>query len=118
LRDQLQTLSKGEPTRSSKTKRDQQVADLMQALAFATIVRVREDRPEEVLFGATVTVRGTSGGSTRYRIVGVDETQLEPGWVSWVSPLGKALIGLQVGERLRLPDAPPGEEVEIVEIVY
>ena len=64
----------------------------------------------------TVTVCHREGGLATYRIVGVDETRLDPAWVSWVSPLARALIGTKAGSHVRLPDALPGEEVEVVEI--
>jgi len=91
-------------------------AELRRVLDSATIVPEPETAPDEVLFGTTVTVRGGSGKPVRCRIVGADETKLAAGWVSWVSPLGRALIGAQVGQRLHLPDTPAGEEVEIVKI--
>lgn len=91
-------------------------AELRRFLDSATLVPAHETAPEEVLFGVTVTVRHHDGELATYRIVGVDETRLDPGWVSWVSPLARALIGMKTGSRARLPDAPPGEEVEVVEI--
>lgn len=94
----------------------QRATELRRLLDSATIVPAHETPPEEVLFGARVTVRNREGGLSTYRIVGVDETRLDPGWVSWVSPLARALIGMKAGNRVRLPEAPPGEEVEIVKI--
>ena len=99
-------------------RRQQRTVELEHVLASMTIVPVQEPTPDEVLFGATVTVRAKSGELARYRIVGVDETKLEPGWVSWMSSLAKALIGAQVGQRVNLGEPPPGEEVEIVKIAY
>ena len=103
----------------AKGRRQQErIVELERVLASATIVPVQEPTPDEVLFGATVTVRAKSGELTHYRIVGVDETKLEPQCVSWVSPLAKVLIGAQVGQRVNLGEPPPGEEVEIVKIEY
>ncbi len=103
---------RGELARS----KGQRAAELRRLLDSATIVPAHETPPEEVLFGVTVTVRHREGGLATYRIVGVDETRLDPGWVSWVSPLARALIGMKTGNRVHLPDAPPGEEVEVIEI--
>ena len=101
-----------------RNRHEDRIAELEQVLGSATIVPAHEEPSDEVLFGATVTVRAESGELARYRIVGVDETKLEPGWVSWVSPLAKALIGAQVGQRVSLGDPTSGEEVEIVKIEY
>ena len=91
-------------------------AGLRQNLDSATVVPERDEPPDEVLFGMTVTVRRDDGQQIAYRIVGVDETRLAAGWISWVSPLARALIGTRVRQRVHLPDAPAGEEVEIVKI--
>jgi len=71
---------------------------------------------ERVVFGLVVRVReeggaeGTEGidGAPRdieYRIVGVDESDPDRGYVSWASPVAKALIGKKVGDAVsaRLP---------------
>ena len=54
--------------------------------------------PERVLFGAEVTINEEKHGKKIYRIVGVEESDPDRGWVSWISPLAKALIGARVGD--------------------
>ncbi len=58
-----------------------------------------------VFFGAWVTVEEDSGGIRRHRIVGPDEFDREPGYISMDSPLGRALLGKRVGDvvEVRLP---------------
>lgn len=91
------------------------VKEIEQLLASVTVIPKRTEVPEEVLLGTTAVIesRGDAGARAVYRVVGVDEEGLAPGWVSWVSPVGKALLGLQVGQRTRIPDSG---EVRIVEI--
>jgi transcription elongation factor GreB len=73
-------------------------------------------RPEEVQFGVTVTVRADSGELEQYRIVGVDEVDFAKGWVSWASPIARALMQARVGDRVAL-ETPAGERVlEVVAI--
>ena len=73
---------------------------------------------DQVRFGATVTVRDRSGGQSRYRIVGIDETDLDLGWVSFLSPIAQALLNGRLGEwvRFRLPAGD--EELQILGIDY
>jgi len=73
---------------------------------------------EQIRFGATVTVRECSGAESRYRIVGVDETDIDRGWVSWLSPIAKALLNARVGQRVRFKFPSGEEELEIVSIDY
>ncbi len=91
-------------------------AELRETLESVTVVPEAENPMEEVLFGATVTVRDGRGSEATYRIVGVDEELLAPGWISWVSPLARALLCTRVGQRVHLPDTPAGAEVRIVKI--
>lgn len=74
---------------------------------------LRRGRDQRVRFGATVTVREPDGGESSYRIVGVDETDLDRGWVSWLSPIAKALLNAEPGQRVRLK-LPAGDvELEV-----
>ncbi len=70
-----------------------------------------------VLFGATVTI-DEEGEEKIYSIVGVDETAPDRGVISWVSPLGKALLGKNVGDLITFM-VPKGErELEVVKVEY
>jgi transcription elongation factor GreB len=71
-----------------------------------------------VRFGATVRVRERSGEETAYRIVGVDETDLDQNWVSWLSPIAKALVNKRVGERAKLKLPGGEEELEVLGVTY
>lgn len=72
---------------------------------------------ERVLFGATVTV-DEEGEEKAYSIVGIDETAPGRGVISWVSPLGKALLGKRVGDLVTFV-APKGErDLELVKVEY
>jgi len=83
------------------TADESEIAELESILESATIVNPPEVS-EEVAFGVRVTLLGVSGESKNYRIVGVDEVHLEPNNVSWVSPIGKALLGAKRGQRVSL----------------
>ena len=75
-----------------------EVADLASLLDSATLVEPPA-RQDEVLFGATVTLRSAAGELKTCRIAGVDEVHLEPHNVSWISAMGKALLGAPLGQR-------------------
>lgn len=95
---------------------DVRIAHLEASLQSAEIVAPDTDR-ETVRFGAAVTVR-EGGEQSVYRIVGVDEADPDRGWVSWQSPIAKALLNGRRGESVRFK-LPSGEaQLEIVEIDY
>ena len=97
---------------------EQRILYLQRSLQTAVIVAPPPTPWDHVRFGATVKVRDGSGGESRYRIVGVDETDLDRGCVSWLSPIAKALLNARLGQRLRFR-TPSGEvELEVVGIAY
>lgn len=97
---------------------DQQIQQLEEGLQSAEIVEAPSTELRDVVrFGATVTVRRPDGEDV-YRIVGIDEIDLDRGWVSWASPIAKALLNARVGQCVRFR-VPSGEEqLEVVKIEY
>jgi transcription elongation factor GreB len=70
-----------------------------------TVVSQPPSDRSRAYFGAWVAVTDEHGVSRRHRIVGPDEFDREPGYVSMDSPLGRALLGQRVGDEIevRLP---------------
>lgn len=97
---------------------DQRIAQLEESLGSAEVVEPPNDTEQVVRFGALVTVRRADGEEDEYRIVGADEVDLDRAWVSWMSPIARALINAQLGERVRFKFPSGEEELEIVRISY
>ena len=76
------------------------------------------DDPQRVQFGATVSVRDWNGEAFSYRIVGVDEADLDAGCVSWLSPIAKALMNARVGDRVRFKSPAGDLELLITRVSY
>ena len=71
-----------------------------------------------VFFGATVRYANGAGAERVVRIVGADEIDLDRNYISWVSPLARALMKAGAGDAVVLR-APGGtEELEILEVRY
>jgi transcription elongation factor GreB len=72
----------------------------------------------QVFFGATVRYANAAGAEREVRIVGTDEVDLERHYISWVSPLAKALMKSGSGDRVVLR-APGGtEQLHILDVRY
>jgi transcription elongation GreA/GreB family factor len=106
LRDELQKL------RAANAK-SERIAELEQILASVHVVDLPDPGSNSVAFGATVTVKDKKGRTETYTIVGVDELDLEPHAVSWISPIGKALLAADMGDWVTLED---GRSAKIVKI--
>ena len=73
---------------------------------------------ERVFFGATVRFSNAKGDEREVSIVGADEVDLNRNYISWVSPLARALMKSKEGDRVILR-APGGtEQLEILEVRY
>jgi transcription elongation factor GreB len=71
-----------------------------------------------VFFGATVTYRNRAGADEVVTIVGADEVDLHRRYISWASPLARALMKAGPGDRVVLR-APAGtEHLEILDVRY
>jgi transcription elongation factor GreB len=71
-----------------------------------------------VLFGCTVTVENDAGDEKTYSVVGVDEYDPGRGYVSWISPIGKALLGSVEGDVVSFQTPGGQTELEIVKVEY
>ena len=102
---------------------DRRIRFLNQRLENAVVVN-NQDRianggdPEQIFFGATVIYSDTEGTDTQIRIVGVDEVDLEKGYVSWISPIAKALIKAKVGDTVRIQTPAGVKEIDILDVRY
>ena len=96
----------------------QRILQLEESLQSAEIVSSPAGPAQAVRFGTTVTVRDSKSEESTYRIVGVDETDFDRGWVSWLSPIARALMNARVGERVRFTSPSGEEDLEIVGIAY
>ena len=78
----------------------ERAAEIERILVSITIVERPVETPEAVVIGAKVQLRDADGNTASFRIVGVDEEHFEQDWVSWTSPIGRSLLGAEVGERV------------------
>ena len=72
----------------------------------------------QAFFGATVRYANAAGDERVVRIVGVDEVDLHRNYISWISPLARALMKSGPGDRVVLR-APAGtEHLQILDVQY
>jgi transcription elongation factor GreB len=96
---------------------DRRVRFLIKRLEAAQIVQSSGRDTDQVFFGAQVRVRGASAERT-FTIVGIDETDAAKGYVSWISPIARALIKAREGDTVVLRTPAGNETLEILEVRY
>jgi transcription elongation factor GreB len=101
---------------------DRRIRFLIRRLDNAEVVdpltRRDADNDDQIFFGATVIVRGREGAERTVSIVGVDEIDTGRGYVSWVSPIARALIKAREGDVVTLKTPGGAEELEILTVRY
>jgi transcription elongation factor GreB len=71
-----------------------------------------------VFFGATVTYKHAAGHEQVVSIVGIDEVDLNRRYISWVSPLARALMKSTPSDRVVLHAPRRREHLEILDVEY
>jgi transcription elongation factor GreB len=71
-----------------------------------------------VFFGATVRYANGAGTERVVSIVGADEVDLDRDYISWVSPLARALMKSSPGDRVVLHAPSGAEKLHILEVRY
>jgi transcription elongation factor GreB len=98
---------------------DGRIRFLSKRLDIAEIVYpARQQKQDQVFFGATVTYIDPRGAEKTVTIVGVDEADLDDGKVSWASPLAKAMARARVGDVVELRTPGGVEIIEVLKIDY
>src|SRR5262245_5605983 len=97
---------------------DRRIRFLSKRLDSAVVVDNAGKDHERVYFGATVTYVAESGERQTVSIVGVDEIDPARGRVSWISPIGTALLKASLGDVVTLRTPRGAEEIEILDVRY
>lgn len=99
---------------------DSRLKFLMKRMDLAEIVDPSlQQGLDKIFFGAWVTLYSlTHDTEHTYRIVGQDELDPGKGYISWISPLARALLKKGVGDTVRLETPGGEEEYEVIAISY
>jgi transcription elongation GreA/GreB family factor len=85
------------------------------AAGYAEVVRV-DAQPVRATLGVTVGLRGTEGGERRVRLVSPEEFGLLGEGCSIQSPLGRALLGAEVGDVREVQTPRGASELEVISL--
>ena len=101
---------------------DRRIRFLIGRLDRAEVVdpaaRRDDDGADRVYFGATVTVADEHGHQRRLSIVGIDEIDTERGYISWISPVARALLKAREGDSVTVRTPAGPEELEVLSVRY
>src|SRR6266436_5910177 len=95
------------------------IGDIESKLADAQEIDPRlVDAEGRCVFGATVDVEEDGGEKATWQIVGEDEADIKAGKISYSSPLGRALIGKESGEKVDVQTPGGVKRYDILDVRY
>jgi transcription elongation factor GreB len=101
---------------------DSRIRFLMKRIDAAEVVdptaRRSGSAATRVFFGATVTYKDEGNREHVISIVGIDEVDLNRRYVSWRSPLARALMKSSPGDRVVLHAPTKTEHLQILDVEY
>jgi len=81
---------------------DSRIQFLSRRLDELSVVTNTPENTDQGYFGAWVSIEDEEGLRHTYRIVGADELDVDPAYISIDAPLARALIGRRVGDEISL----------------
>ena len=101
---------------------DRRIRFLIKRLDRAEVVdplaQREADNADQIFFGATVKVANGRGEERTISIVGVDEIDTARGYISWVSPMARALLKAREGDSVTLNSPGGVEQLEVLLVSY
>jgi transcription elongation factor GreA len=95
-----------------------QIAEIEDRLARALVIDPTTLSGDKVVFGATVSLIDEDDKPLKYQLVGQQEADAKIGRISYNSPLGRALIGRQVGDEVEVTTPSGDKYYEIAGIEF
>ena len=93
------------------------INELEMAISRSEVIEIDKEPAERIVFGTTVELRNiVNNQNVIYQLVGQYESDPEDGKISVTSPLGKALIGNEEGDSIKIKTPGGVQEFEILEI--
>jgi transcription elongation factor GreA len=96
---------------------ERKIGELEHKIACAEVIDLSKVTTDRVTFGCTVVLENlNTEDKVEYQLVGPDESDVSQGRISVSSPIGKAMIGKEVGDEI-VVQAPGGQRrYELVHI--
>ena len=97
---------------------DRRIRFLVRRLDISEVVDPAGRDTEQIYFGATVDIVNARGEARTVSIVGIDETDTTRGYISWISPMARALLKARPGDKVLLQTPAGPEDIEVLDVRY
>lgn len=97
---------------------DRRIRYLQKRLPDLTIVDHVPDNSQQIFFGAWVTLEDSAGKEHLYRIVGADEFDVDPGYISLDSPMARALLKKSIDDEISVKTPQGDVSYFVIDVKY
>ena len=89
---------------------------LTKRVSDISLMNLEKIPTDKVAFGSTVHLRELGGETAVYELVMPEDTDPSKGRISTASPIGRALVGKEVGDEVNVPTPSGHREFEVVKL--
>jgi transcription elongation factor GreA len=93
-----------------------QISLLHQRVSQIALMNLEKLPTDRAAFGSTVELKEAEGGTRTYELVMPEDADPAGGLISTASPIGRALVGKEVGDEVRVPTPNGVREFEVVKL--
>ena len=93
-----------------------QISLLHRRVSEIALMNLEKLPTDRVAFGSTVEVKEAKGGITTFELVMPEDADPTSGMISTASPIGRALVGKEVGDEVRVPTPTGQREFEVIKL--
>lgn len=97
---------------------DSRIRYLNKQLDASEVVDPTKIVASDIRFGATVTIRFEDNQTKTFAIVGVDESDIEQGKMSWKAPLARAILRKKIDDCVTFTSPKGLQDIEILDVQY
>ena len=90
---------------------------LRQRLAEISLTNFDKLPHDRAALGSSVQIKDPQGGQYTYQLVMPEDADPERGWISTASPIGRSLVGKEVGDQVNVPTPAGTRQFEIIKLV-
>jgi len=93
-----------------------QISLLQQRVSQIALMNLDKLPTDRAAFGSKVELKEADGGTRTYELVMPEDADPASGMISTASPIGRALVGKEVGDEVRVPTPNGLREFEVVNL--
>ena len=93
---------------------ESQISLLQKRVTEISLMNLDKLPRDRVAFGSTVELRELEGTTVSYQLVMAEDADPGKGFISTASPIGRALVGKEVGDEVRVPTPSGLREFEVI----